>query len=77
MSGDCRIFCSQLHGDYGWSDSGHKCDFLNKTSATRPRSDWFLISWSWFLIPCVIIIISYSLIFIEVKKSGRRIVHFK
>ncbi|XP_043191102.1 uncharacterized protein LOC122364605, partial [Amphibalanus amphitrite] len=59
-----------VYGKYGWSDETHKCDFLNTTPDTQPRSNWFLISWS---IPCVIIVVSYSLIFIKVKQSGRSI----
>ncbi|XP_037068749.1 protein trapped in endoderm-1-like [Pollicipes pollicipes] len=59
----------QVYGEYGWNNLTRKCDFL-KDGNGQPRTDWFLISWS---IPCAVILVSYSLIFVKVKQSGRTI----
>ena len=67
-----RPSARQVNGQYGWNSETYKCDFL--TTNVILRSSWFLISWS---IPCVIIVISYSLIFIKVKQSGRSILREK
>ena len=67
-----RPSARQVNGQYGWNSETYKCDFLNTNVILR--SNWFLISWS---IPCVIIVISYSLIFIKVKQSGRSILRGK
>ncbi|KAF0302288.1 G-protein coupled receptor moody [Amphibalanus amphitrite] len=64
-------YLAQLYGECGWNPVTHKCDFFDTPSWAQPRTVWFLVTWT---TPCVIIVISYVLIFVKVKQSGRNII---